>query len=440
MTELLTPDHGDYDLARQVHNGLIDRRPAVIARCHSTADVAEAVRLARRRGLEICVRGGGHNVAGRAVVDGALMIDLAPMKQIDVDPATRTVRAEPGLTWGEFNTAAAAYGLATTGGVVSTTGIAGLTLGGGFGWLQGAYGLAIDNLLSAELVTADGEVLTLDDATQPDLFWAIRGGGGNFGVVTSFTYRAHPLERVVGGPVAWALDHAGETLRLFRDVVGEAPDELTLQAGLLTGPDGETKVAAIPMCHCGPPAQAAADIDRVRKHGSPLLDAVAEIPYPARSSASDQAFPKGALNYWKSAFLPDLTDAAIETLVDSYKRCPSPMSFCVLEAVNGAVTRVAPTATAFPHRSRGFNLLLLGQWVDPAQTDVNIAWVRETFDAMRPHISAGRYGNYLSGDDANEVAGVYGQNWDRLLAIKQRHDPDNVFRHNLNIDPTRSPA
>lgn len=438
MTELLTPDHRDYDIARQVHNGLIDRRPAMIARCHSTADVTEAVRLARRRGLEICVRGGGHNVAGRAVIDGALMIDLAPMKQIVVDPAARTIRAEPGVTWGEFNTAAAAHGLATTGGVVSTTGIAGLTLGGGFGWLQGAYGLAVDNLIAAELVTADGAVLNLDEATNPDLFWAIRGGGGNFGVVTSFTYRAHPLERVVGGPVAWPLDQAGNTLRLFRDVVAGAPDEMTVQAGLLTGADGQTRVAAIPMCHCGPPAEAAADIDRVRKHGAPLLDAVAEIPYPARSSASDLSFPKGALNYWKSAFLPELSDGAVETLVDSYKRCPSAMSLCLLEAFNGAVTRVAPTATAFPHRAPGFNLLLLGQWVDPTQSDANIAWVRETFDAMRPHVSAGRYGNYLSGDDPNEVRGAYGQNWDRLLAIKRRHDPDNVFRHNMNIDPARS--
>jgi FAD/FMN-containing dehydrogenase len=212
MTELLTPDHPDYEAARKVHNGLIDRRPALIARCHSTADVADAVRLARQRQLDICVRGGGHSVAGRAVVDNALMIDLAPMKQITVDPNTRTVRAQPGLTWGEYNNAAAAYGLATTGGVVSTTGIAGLTLGGGFGWLQGAYGLAIDNLLSAEIVTADGHILDIDERAHPDLFWAIRGGGGNFGVVTAFTFRAHPVERIVGGAVAWPLDQATETL------------------------------------------------------------------------------------------------------------------------------------------------------------------------------------------------------------------------------------
>jgi hypothetical protein len=439
MTELLTPDDDDYEATRRVHNGLIDRRPAVIARCRTTADVADAVRMARQRGWEICVRGGGHNVAGRAVVDGALMIDLSPMKDVVVDPRTRTVQAQPGLTWGEFNTAAAEHGLATTGGVVSTTGIAGLTLGGGFGWLQGAYGLAIDNLVAAEIVTADGEVLSLDDQNEPDLFWAIRGGGGNFGVVTSFTYRAHPVERVVGGPVAWPLDEGADTLRLFRDVVAGAPDELTLQAGLLTGPDGETKVAGIPMCHCGPPSRAAADIEPVRKHGAPLLDGVDEMPYPARSSASDLSFPKGALNYWKSAFLDDLSDEAIDTLVDSFKRCPSAMSFCVLEAVNGAVTRVDPTATAFPHRSRGFNLLLLGQWADPASTDANVAWVRDTFAAMRPHVSEGRYVNYLSGDDSTEVASAYGPNWDRLLAIKQQHDPDNVFRHNQNIDPTSTP-
>ena len=436
MTDLLTPDHPDYETTRRVHNGLIDRRPALIARCHSTAEVAEAVRLARQRELEICVRGGGHNVAGRAVVDGALMIDLAPMKEVVVDPAARTTQAQPGLTWGEFNTAAAAHGLATTGGVVSTTGIAGLTLGGGFGWLQGAYGLTIDNLLAVELVTAEGDVVSVDQQSQPDLFWAVRGGGGNFGVVTSFTYLTHPVERVVGGPVAWSLDEAPDTLRAFRDIADGAPDELTVQAGLLTGPDGVTKVGAISTCHCGSSAQAAADLDPVRKRGVALLDAIDEMPYPARSSGSDASFPKGALNYWKTAFLADLTDDAIETLVDCYRRCPSAMSYCVLEAVTGAVTRVDPQATAFPHRSPGFNLLLLGHWADPTQTDANIAWVRDTFHAMQPHVTDFRYVNYLADDDASDVARAYGPNWNRLVAIKQQHDPDNVFRHNQNIVPS----
>ena len=435
MTDVLTPDHSDYESARKVHNGLIDRRPALIARCHSTADVADAVRLARRRELDLCVRGGGHNVAGRAVVDDALMIDLSPMKRVDVDPGTRTVRAQAGVTWGEYNDAAAAHGLATTGGVVSTTGVAGLTLGGGFGWLQGAHGLAIDNLLGAEVVTADGEILDIDDTTHPDLFWAIRGGGGNFGVVTTFTFRAHPVERVVGGAVAWPLDQGADTLRYYREVVGEAPDELTAQLGLLTGPDGGTKVAGISVCHCGPSAQAAADTDPHRKRDGSIVDSVAEMPYPARSSAADAAFPKGALNYWKTAFLSDLHDDAVETLVDQFRRCPSAMSFCVLEPVNGAVTRVSPTATAFPHRTPGFNLLLLGQWTDPAGTSSNIAWVRDTFEALRPHLADGRYVNYLSGDDATDVARAYGPNWDQLVAVKRRYDPENVFRHNQNIDP-----
>jgi FAD/FMN-containing dehydrogenase len=433
MTDLLSPDHPDYEATRRVHNGLIDRRPALIARCHSADDVADAVRMARQRELEICVRGGGHNVAGRAVVDGALMIDLAPMKRVVVDPAARTVRAQPGLTWGEFHTAAAAHGLATTGGVISTTGVAGLTLGGGFGWLQGAYGLTIDNLLAAELVTADGDVLHVDEVGQPDLFWALRGGGGNFGVVTSFTYRAHPVERVVGGPVAWPLEAATDTLRYYRDLAHGAPDELTVQAALLTGPDGVTKVGAISTCHCGSSARAAADLDPVRKRAGAVLDAVAEMPYPARNSGSDASFPKGALNYWKTAFITDLTDDAIETLVASYRRCPSAMSLCLLEAVSGAVTRIDPQATAFPHRSAGFNLLLLGQWADPSQTDANIAWVRDTFRAMQPHVADSRYVNYLSGDDTLDVERAYGPNWDRLVAIKQRHDPENLFRHNQNI-------
>jgi FAD/FMN-containing dehydrogenase len=436
MTELLTPDHSDYEATRMVHNGLIDRRPAVIARCHDTSDVSAAVRLARQRGLEVSVRGGGHNVAGRAVADGALMIDLARMKQIVVDPASQTVRAQPGLTWGEYNDATAAYGLATTGGVVSTTGIAGLTLGGGFGWLQGAHGLAVDNLLAAEVVTADGEVLPVDEQTNPDLFWAIRGGGGNFGVVTSFSYRAHRVERVIGGAVAWPIDDAVETLRYYREIALGAPDELTMQAGLLTGPDGEAKVAAISMCHCGSPAQGAADTDPVRKHGVSLMDGVDEMPYPARNSGMDSAFPKGALNYWKSALLPEISDSAIDVLVESFQRCPSSMSLCVIEPVNGAVTRVDATATAFPHRSAGYNLLLLGQWADPAGTALNMAWVRETFQALLPHLADGRYVNYLSGDDTSDVARAYGPNWDRLVAVKRRYDPDNVFRHNQNIDPS----
>lgn len=435
MTDLLTPEHPEYDATRKLHNGLIDRRPAVIARCHSSADVAAAVRLARQRGLEISVRGGGHNVAGRAVVDGALMIDLAPMKQISVDAARQTIRAEPGLTWGEYNAAAARHGLATTGGVVSTTGIAGLTLGGGFGWLQGAYGLTVDNLVAAELVTADGDTLAVDDESHADLFWALRGGGGNFGVVTSFSYRAYPVETVIGGAVAWPLDDAAETLRYYRGVAREAPDELTAQAGLLTGPDGETKVGAISMCHCGPQQQAVADTEEVRKHGASVLDTVDEIPYPARNNGMDGAFPKGALNYWKSAFLAKLSDEAIDTLVENFRRCPSPMSLCLLEPMNGAVTRVEPTATAFPHRRAGFNLLLLGQWGDPADTDSNVSWVRETFDAMRPHLADARYVNYLSSDDMTETARAYGSNWSRLVSVKRQYDPGNVFRHNLNIDP-----
>jgi FAD/FMN-containing dehydrogenase len=432
--EILRPDDAGYDDARRIHNGLIDNRPALIARCRTTAEVVAAVVRARNDALEISVRGGGHNVAGRAVTAGGLMIDLSPMKEIVVDPRARTARAQPGLTWGEFNVATAAHGLATTGGIVSTTGISGLTLGGGYGWLQGKYGLAVDNLLSAEVVTAEGHVLDASEEDNADLFWALRGGGGNFGVVTSFTYRLHPVTSVLGGPAVFPLAAADRVIDAYRRLANEAPDELGVQCGLLTGPES-TKVAAIVVCHCGDLDQAEADIRAVRELGPPLLDDIAARSYVELNSRIDDSFPPGALNYWKSAFFTELSDAAAHVLIERFEQCPSPMTACVLESMGGAASRVASTATAYPHREPGHNLLILSQWTDPADTEPNIAWTRETFESLQPHMANRRYVNYLSADDAGYSRDAYGANYDRLVELKRRYDPENVFRLNQNIDP-----
>jgi FAD/FMN-containing dehydrogenase len=432
---MLRPDDAGYDDARRIHNGLIDKHPSLIARCRTSDDVVAAVALSRRDGLEVSVRGGGHNVAGKAVTEGGLMIDLSPMKEIEVDPAARTARAQPGLTWDELNIATEPHGLATTGGVVSTTGIAGLTLGGGFGWLQGKYGLAVDNLLAAEVVTADGDVLQASESENAELFWALRGGGGNFGVVTSFTFRLHPVSTVLGGLAAFPLAAGDAVVDVFRRMTKEAPDELGVQCGFVTGPDAATKLVALPLCHCGPRDRAEADIHLVRELGAPLLDAIEPKSYVEQNRQLDASFPAGALNYWKSAFFTDLSDAAARVLIECFEHCPSPMTACVIESIGGAVSRVAPTAMAYAHREPGFNLLLLSQWTDPADTEPNIAWTRETFEALQPHMADRRYVNYLAADDSGHTRDAYGANYERLVELKRRYDPDNVFRLNQNIDP-----
>src|SRR2546422_3118311 len=336
---VLDPHHERYEEARKVHNGLVDKRPALIARCRGTADVVDAIAFARESGLEISVRGGGHSVAGKAVTDGGLMIDLAEMKGIHVDAAAQTLRAQGGVTWGELNRETALHGLATTGGVVSTTGIAGLTLGGGLGWLNGVYGLAVDNLLSVELVTAAGDVLNVTDETDPDLFWALRGGGGNFGVATWFEYRLHPLKEVVGGVIAFPFDAARDVLRFFRDL--SQPDELWVVAGLVHAPDGSgAKMAALVVCHVGPVDQAERDLLPLLEFGSPIMSEVGPMPYPAVNTLFDDAYPRGALNYWKSSFLRDLSDEAIGELIGRFAGTPSPMSAIVVERFHGALGRV----------------------------------------------------------------------------------------------------
>jgi FAD/FMN-containing dehydrogenase len=438
---VLCRDDPGYDTARAVHNGLVDRKPALIVRCRTADDVVAALAFARRAELEVSIRGGGHNVAGRAVTDGGLMIDLAPMKRINVDPGARTATVEGGVIWAELNDAAAAHGLAVTGGAVSTTGVAGYTLGGGLGWLMSKYGLAADNLLAVELVTADGDILHVDDSSHPDLFWAVRGGGGNFGVVTSFTFCLHPLRTIVGGLIAHPIDSAPELLRFYRNAVADASDDLTVFAGLVHAPDGSgTKLSALVVFHTGETADAERDLEPFETWGSPLVVQVGPMPYPVMNTILDAGYPTGSLNYWLSSFTRGLSDELIDLAAERFAAVPSAMSAILLEHFHGAVTRVGPTETAVPHRDEGWNLLIPSVWADPADTDANIAWTRETFAAMRPHLGTGRWLNYLGDDQADDaIRAAYGPNYERLREVKRRYDPENVFHlnHSVQVEEER---
>ncbi len=433
---LLAEDDG-YEDARRVHNGLIDRRPVLIARCRGTADVAAAVRFARAAGLEISIRGGGHNVAGRAVVDDALMSDLSPMKGVYVDAEAKTVRAQGGVLWSELNRETAAHGLATTGGAISSTGIAGLTLGGGLGWLMAKHGLAADNLLSVELVTADGDSVEVTEEAAADLFWALRGGGGNFGIAASLKYRLHPLDLVVGGLIAHPIDAAADMLRFYRDAISSASDDLTVFAVLAHAPDGSgVKLAAMVVFHTGTPEEAERELAPFKEWGSPLMVEVGPMPYPVMNTLLDAGFPTGSLNYWLSSFTSGITDELIAVAVDRFASVPSPMSAILLEHFHGAVCRVGVEETAVPHRQEGWNLLLPSVWVDPADNDANIGWTRDTHAAFGEHLTERRWLNYLGDDQgADAIRGAYGPNYDRLVELKRRYDPENVFRHNHNIEP-----
>jgi FAD/FMN-containing dehydrogenase len=434
---VLDPEHADYDATRAVHNGLIDRKPALIVRCRTTADVVATLALARGAGLEVSIRGGGHNVAGRAVTDGGVMIDLAEMKGIAIDPDQATATAEPGVLWAELNDAAAKHGLAVTGGAISTTGIAGYTLGGGLGWLMAKHGLSADNLLGVELVTADGEVLEVDANSHPDLFWALRGGGGNFGIVTSFTYQLHPLEMVVGGLIAHPIDAAPDLLRFYRDAVADCSDDLTVFAGLVHAPDGSgAKLSAMVVFHTGDADEAERDLEPFKTWGSPLEVEVGPMPYPVMNTILDEAYPAGALSYWLSSFTRGLPDELIEIAAERFASVPSPMTVMLFEHFHGAVTRVGVTETAVPHREEGWNLLIPSVWMDPADTEANIAWTRGTFAALRPHFGTGRWLNYLGDDQAEDaIRAAYGPNYDRLGEVKRQYDPENVFHLNHNIVP-----
>ena len=438
--ELLRPGESGYEEGRHAFNGLVDKRPAVIARCLGEADIADAIAFAREAGLEISVRGGGHSVAGRCLTDGGLMIDLSLMKGVHVDPESHTARVQPGVSWAQLNRETQLHGLAVTGGVISTTGIAGLTLGGGLGWLMPKYGLATDNLLSARVVTADGRTLTASEQENADLFWGLRGAGANLGVVSSFEYRLHEVgPTVIGGLVAHPFDAAADVLRFYRDWSAGASDDLMTFAGVGHAPDGSgTKLALVVACHIGSPEQAEEDLLPLREFGSPVMVELGPLPYTVLNSLLDGGYPTGSLNYWKSGFLNGLTDEAIDELLARFAACPSPMTAALLEHFHGEVTRVPVDATAVPHREPGYNFAITSVWNDPAATGENVAWTKETFAAMQPYLEGRRYLNYFSEDDVGDdpVRAAYGPNYERLVELKAKYDPANLFHLNANVPPS----
>jgi FAD/FMN-containing dehydrogenase len=433
---LLQPGAEGYDNSRKVWNGMIDRRPALIARCAGPADVMAAVRFARDHRLLVSVKGGGHNITGNAVCDGGLMVDLSAMKSVRVDPARRTARAEAGLTWGEYNRETQAFGLASTGGVVSTTGIAGLTLGGGLGWLMGKHGLSCDNLISADLVTAAGELVTASAEENPDLFWGLRGGGGNFGVVTSFEYRLHPVGPVLAGMVIYPMSEAREVLRFYRDFARGCPDEMLAAAALMTSHEGAPVVVII-ASYIGDLAKGERLVAPLRKFGTPLADTIAPTSYVQLNTLFDAAVPYGGVQrYWKSSFLNELGDELLDIMTARAAKMLSPMSMVLFFHMHGAAARADRNATAFGLRHDQWDYDVISQWTDPAESADHIGWTREYWNAVEPFASGEVYVNHLDAEEATRIRAAYGGSYDRLVTLKNKYDPTNLFRMNQNIRPT----
>jgi len=442
--EVITPGDEGYEQVRKVFNAMIDRRPRVVVRCANAGDVMASVDFARENRLDLAVRGGGHSVPGFGTCDDGVVVDLSRMRGVRVDPRTRTARAEGGATWGDFNHATHAFGLATTGGVVSTTGIAGLTLGGGIGHLARGFGLSCDNLVSADVVTADGRFLVASDSENEDLFWAIRGGGGNFGVVTSFEYNLHPVKDIYGGVMFYELSEAGNVLRFYRDFIADAPEELGAFPAFQIAPplpfipanrQGDTFIAIV-ACWAGP-------VDRGERAFKPFHDlapVVAELvgpmPYPALNSAFDALYPPGQLqHYWKANFVTELTDDAITAHLEHGPKVPVVNSTVHIYPINGACHRVSSEATAFAYRHANFATVIAGMWPDPDQNEANIRWVRDYYEATAPHSEAGGYINFMAGDDQDRIKDNYKGNYERLVKIKREYDPGNLFHLNQNIRP-----
>jgi FAD/FMN-containing dehydrogenase len=443
---VLGPGDEGYDAARRIWNGAIDRRPACIARCTGVADVVAAVRFARERDLRVAVRSGGHGVGGQALCDGGLVIDLSPMKGIRVDSVARTARAEAGVLWGELDRETQLFGLATVGGIVTHTGIAGLTLGGGIGWLMRKYGATVDNLVAADVVTAEGKLVSASEEENPDLFWGIRGGGGNFGIVTSFEYRLHPVgPNVLAGPIFHPLADAPGVLRFYREFVADAPDELTTIINLRIAPplpflpqDVHGKpIVMVGACYAGSPGDGAEVVRPLKQFGRPIVDLLEPKPYTALQSMFDPSVPHGWHYYWKSVELPPLTDSAIETLVEQASAQTSPKSYCIVFQLGGALGRVGEGETAFSQRGAGHNVNINAVWTeDDPEADRHIGWARGFFDAMQPHAADRVYLNFLGDEGADRVRQAYGTGiYERLVQLKRAYDPTNFFRLNQNIAP-----
>jgi FAD/FMN-containing dehydrogenase len=434
LGELFEPKDAGYNEARRIWNASVNKRPGLIARCSGIADVIAAVNFGRENNLLTAIRGGGHNVGGRGLCDDGLVIDLSRMRSVLVDTATQRVRVQGGATLGDLDRETHVFGLAVPTGIVPKTGIGGLTLGGGVGWLVRKYGMTIDNLLSVEVVSADGRVLTASLSENDDLFWALRGGGGNFGVVASFEFQARPVDTVLGGFLLYPREAAFDVIRHYRDYLQSAPDELTAYAALLHGPDG-TPLVGIISCYCGSIADGERVLQPLRTFGTPVMDGIQSFPFPAMQSLLAGAFPDGNQNYWKSTLQRELSDDAIRLIVDHGKRMSSPLSFVVLENYGGAATRVSKDATAYPHRDLPWDVLLIAQWTKEEETATHRDWARSGEEMLRPFSANAHLLSALDVETDEVVNTAFGQNLQRLAAIKKKFDPDNFFRVNQNIKP-----
>jgi hypothetical protein len=434
---VLTAEVDGYEESRSVFNAMIDRYPVLIIRCEDAADVVHGVTFARDHGLNVSVKGGGHSVSGSAVCDGGVMLDMSAMTKVVVNSAQRIAVAESGALLAQLDAATAKHGLATPLGVVSLTGIAGLTLGGGLGWLNGKHGLACDNLLAVDIVTADGRLLTATAQQHEDLFWAVRGGGGNFGVVVSFTYRLHPVAAVLAGAIVYPADVAAEALIHYHEVVSAAPDELSTSASLWRDDRGVT-MSSVGVCWSGRAEDGPPALRRLREFGPPVADEVRTMPYAALQQVSDGGFPRGRQHYWKASFLKHLTPEVINVVIDHLEHAPSPYTGVGFQQMTGLASRVAPSATAFAHRAKQYDCLILSQWDDPADSPANVAWTRSLFEAMTPFLEPGVYVNNLGDEEQGRAPAAFGHNYERLSRIKAACDPGNLFRSNANIGAVAS--
>ena len=442
--QVLSPGEQGYEEARKIHNAMIDRHPAVIARCADVADVIACVKFAREHKVAASVLGTGHNVAGFGLCDDGMVIDLRAMKGIHANPKARTARVEPGVTWGELNHDLQAFGLAATGGFVGTTGVGGLTLGGGLGWMVRKYGCALDNLVSVDLVTADGEFLSASANENAELFWGLRGGGGNFGIVTSFEFQVHPAGTVMAGLVLHPLSKGRDALHFWREYEKTAAEEMSNSMVLFTAP-GELPlpdalrrepIVSIGGVYVGPVMEAEKALKPLREFGPPAADIYQRMPYSAAQSMADFLWPKGFYSYWKSSFLKSFSDGAIDTILDFYAKTPSPRTVIVVEHDgDGAFDRVPAGATAFGHRNWQYNLVVTTVWENAADTEANIQWTREFWEAMKPFFADAVYVNYLGEATDEGIRTAYGNKYDRLAALKAKYDPTNFFCHNQNIKP-----